>query len=386
MTSFSRRTFTLSSAAAMASLFASRAGSFPLAGDETLVPWLDVPPENPVPNVIASQLEWEKLDSFITPNDKFFSITHFDRPMIDPAAYGLRVGGLVNRSLTLSLADIRARPKQEVTFTIECSGNHGFPFFDGGIGNATWGGTPLAAVLDEAGVAEDGIEVVFWGADAADIALKDDFRDATMHQNFARSMSLAEAMSPDNLLCYEMNGADLPVPNGAPLRLIAPGWYGVANVKWLTRIEVRDRRFTSLMMGRNYVTIREEEQDGQTVWAETSVGRWRLKSAPAKVVRAASGYRVMGAAWGGDVASVEVRIDDGAWKPAAIDTSESAKFAWKLWSFDWPDAAPGEHRVTSRAIDAEGQVQPAMDDPLIARKHSIWESNGQITRRVAIPA
>ena len=125
---------------------------------------------------------------------------------------------------------------------------------------------------------DTGIEVVFWGTDVGDIALHDDIRDVKMHQNFARSMSLDDAMSPDNILCYEMNGADLPAPNGSPLRLIAPGWYGIANVKWLKRIEVRDRRFVSLLMGRDYVTIREEEHDGETVWAETSVGRARFET------------------------------------------------------------------------------------------------------------
>lgn len=119
-----------------------------------------------------------------------------------------------------------------------------------------------------------------------------------MQQNFARSMSLADAMNPENLLCYEMNGAPLPTPNGFPLRLIAPGWYGIANVKWLKAIEVRDTRFMSLLMARDYVTIREEEHNGETVWAETSVGRARIKSAPAKVTRTDSGYRIIGAAWG----------------------------------------------------------------------------------------
>ncbi len=191
----------------------------------------------------------------------------------------------MKKPMTLKLADLKARPRQEVIFTLECSGNHGFPFFIGGIGNARWAGTPLAAILDDAGVMDDGIEVVFWGADAGDIALKDDIRDVKMHQHFARSMSLADAMSPQNILCYEMNGAALPAKNGFPLRLIAPGWYGIANAKWLTRIEVRNRRFMSKLMGRDYVTICEEEHDGETIWAETSVGRTRLKSAPARVTR-----------------------------------------------------------------------------------------------------
>jgi DMSO/TMAO reductase YedYZ molybdopterin-dependent catalytic subunit len=363
---------------------ARSATAFPTRPGDVVIPWLDQPDPNPVPEVIQTQLVWEDLDAWITPNDRFFSIAHFDRPTIDASSWSLTVDGLVDRPLDLSLADIKARPRQEVTFTIECSGNHGFPFFTGGIGNAAWAGTPLAAVLEEAGVLDNGIEVVFWGTDAGDIEIHDDTRNVTMHQNFARSMSIEEAMSPDNILCYAMNGADLPAPNGAPLRLIAPGWYGIANVKWLKRIEIRDRRFASLFMGRDYVTIREEEHDGETVWAETSVGRTRLKSAPSRVTRNDEGYRVEGVAWGAPIEKVEVKIDDGPWQPATIDHTEEAEHAWKVWSIDWPDPAPGEHAVTSRAIDASGQVQPAMDDPWIAKKHTYWESNGQITRRVEI--
>jgi hypothetical protein len=150
------------------------------------------------------------------------------------------------------------------------------------------------------------------------------------------------------------------------------------------RIEVRDRRFMSKLMARDYVTIREEDHNGETVWAETSVGRALLKSAPAKVTRGDAGYRITGAAWGAPIERVEVRIDDGPWTPATFDISEQAEFAWKIWYLDWADAAPGEHSITSRAIDAAGNIQPAMDDPWIAKKHTYWESNGQITRRVLL--
>jgi hypothetical protein len=137
-------------------------------------------------------------------------------------------------------------------------------------------------------------------------------------------------------------------------------------------------------MGRNYVTIREEEHNGETVWMESSVGRTLLKSAPARVTRNDSGYRILGAAWGAPIAKVEVKIDDHPWQEAAIDRSEEADFAWKIWSIDWANPGKGEHVITSRAIDTSGQIQPAMDDPRIARKHTFWESNGQVTRRVAI--
>ena len=225
-------------------------------------------------------------------------------------------------------------------------------------------------------------DVVFWGADAGEMTWRDELR---VTEQFARSMSLTDAMSPDNLLVYEMNGEVLPNLHGYPLRLIAPGWYGVANVKWLTRVEVIDRRYQGFFMARDYVTIREEERDGETVWTFTSVGRARLKSAPAKVTREGDRYTIMGAAWGAPIAGAEVRIDDGEWQPTTLTEGAGSEFAWTFWSFDWDDPASGEHTVTSRATDAAGEVQPAPDDPFLAGKQTYWESNGQITRRIRIP-
>ncbi|MDP8922350.1 MAG: sulfite oxidase, partial [Chloroflexota bacterium] len=165
---------------------------------------------------------------------------------------------------------------------------------------------------------------------------------------------------------------------------LAPGWYGVANVKWLDRIEVIDTRFAGHFMARDYVTIREEQRDGQPVWTETLVAKTLLKSAPARVSRLDGGHKIMGAAWGAPIARVDVQVDDGPWMPATITEGAGAEFAWKFWSLPWPDAAPGEHAITSRATDTGGTVQPAMTDPQIANKRTYWESNGQITRWVHI--
>ncbi len=239
MSTLQRREFLVNGGAALAAfaVFQSRfAAAFPSRSGETVIAWTDQPPAATDP-CCDTQLVWEELDSWVTPNSKFFVVSHFDRPVIDADSWKLEVDGLVNKPMSMTLADIRARPRQETAFTVECSGNHGFPDFIGGIGNAKWAGTPLAAILEEAGVKENGIEVVFWGTDVGDIALKDAVRDVKMHQNFARSMSLADAMNPNNILCYEMNGEPLSGGHGAPLRLIAPGWYGIANVKWLKRIE-----------------------------------------------------------------------------------------------------------------------------------------------------
>ncbi|MGO4834209.1 molybdopterin-dependent oxidoreductase, partial [Rhizobiaceae sp. 2RAB30] len=317
MQKIQRREFITQGSAALmglAAFLATRhAYAFPSRPSEEVVKWLDQLPPNPVPEVIKNQLVWEDLDSWVTPNDKFFSIAHFNRPVIDASTWKLEIGGLVRKPIALTLADINSRPRQEVTFTVECSGNTGLPFFNGGIGNAHWAGTPLGPILKEAEVLDGGIEVVFWGADEGEIKRADDIK---FKQNFARSMSLAEAMDPKNILCYEMNGAPLPPDNGFPLRLIAPGWYGIANAKWLVRIDVRDQRFENRFMGRDYVTLREEDHNGETVWVETSVGRARLKSAPARVTRVGNDYRIVGAAWGAPIDRVEVKIDDGPWAPA----------------------------------------------------------------------
>jgi len=345
-----------------------------------VIPWLDQLEPNPVPEAIVQQLDWEKLDSWITPDDQFFVIKHFNLPELEESDWHLEVSGLVSKPMSLTLDDIKARDRQEVTFTLECSGNTGLPFFNGGVGNATWAGTPLASLLEDAAIMDGGKEVVFWGADTGEQV----WNEVTITETFARSMSVEDALSDENLLVYEMNGEPLPPLHGYPLRLVLPGWYGIANVKWLTRIEVRDARYQGHFMAREYVTIREEERDGETVWTFTSVTHNRLKSAPAKVTMMDDAYSIMGAAWGAEIAGVEVQIDDGEWSPATLTEGKGEKNAWVFWTFDWDSPEPGEHTVTSRATDVDGNVQPAPDDPLLAGKTTYWESNGHITRRVMI--
>jgi DMSO/TMAO reductase YedYZ molybdopterin-dependent catalytic subunit len=388
MNHLQRRDALLGGGAAAGLLLLNRRGAALAAqAEERVIPWLDQPPPVPPPaqGAIHNLAPWEALDSWITPNDKFFYITHYGVPKVDTAAWRLDVLGHVGAPLRLTLADLKARPRQEVTFTLECSGNNGFPFFTSAVGNARWAGASLADILKTAGIGSGAAEVVFFGADKGEEVVHPGTpNEVRFTGEFARSMSVEEAMSPANILCYEMNGEALPVAHGAPLRLIAPGWFGIANVKWLSRVEVRDTRFVGRFMGRDYVTVREERRDGETVVMETSVGRGLLKSAPARVTASDGRYRIDGMAWGpAPIAAVEVRVDGGAWTKATLTGPESPPFAWRFWQLDWP-ATPGEHSITSRAIDSAGNVQPAMDDPWIANKKTYWESNGQITRRVRI--
>ncbi len=352
---------------------------------DVVLPWLDQPPPAPFPDP-PLQLVWEELDSWLTPPAAFHEVTHYGIPSgLDTlaATWRVRVAGLVAHPLSLSLADIKDRPRREIDFTLECSGNHGtgLPFATGFIGNARWAGTPLAPVLEQAGLRKDAVEIVFYGIDRGTQTIRDNTGivrggltgtvepdaggglDLTVTEQFARSMSIDDALDSRNLLCYEMNGESLPEKNGFPIRLIAPGWYGVANVKWLTRIEVRNQRHAGNYMARDYVTIREEQRNGEPFWTFSTVRHDRLKSAPAKVVRRGSRYVVLGVAWGAPIAAVEVRIDNGPWMPARLfgpvaHSRNRRGLAWRFWTFGWGMPAAGEHAVTMMTVPAAMRMFP----------------------------
>ena len=378
-----------------------------------VVPWDDQPPPVPpeVQNITGSLLHWEALNTYLTPSDDFFWVKHYELPQLTAQQWRLGIDGLVDHPMSLSLADLKRRARRAVDFTLECSGNasNSTDFFIGGIGNARWAGARLAPLLRRAGIQKEATEVVFWGADSGTVTIRDNVGilsggdtgtvkpddtgglDLTITEQFARSMSVEEALSEENLLCYEMNGDPLPPLHGFPVRLIAPGWYGVANVKWLTRIEVQDQRFAGRFMARDYVSIREQTgPGGETLWTFRTVNHERLKSAPAKVVRQSGNrYVIVGVAWGAPIAAVEVRIDDGPWTAATLigpkPQHHRRGFAWRFWSFAWGRPPAGQYRVASRAYDVDGNLQPARDDEFFAARRTYWEDNGQITRRVTIP-
>ena len=203
------------------------ARAFPSRPGEEVIPFLESPLAPEVVNAFRL-LNWAELDTWITPNEQFFHVARYgkakwlaDQPVIDAQQWKLEVAGLVEKPMRFTLGDLKARPRQEVTFTLECSGNRS-ALGHGLVGNATWAGTPLAPLLKAAGVQDKGIEVVFIGSDTGE----EEVRSIKMTQNFARSMSLADAINPNNLLCYAMNGSPLPQSHGFPLRLIAQAGMG----------------------------------------------------------------------------------------------------------------------------------------------------------------
>ena len=352
-----------------------------LAQDETPIDWSD-DLTGPV-NSDFPVLQWDNLDAWITPSDQIFKAGHYPEPEIDMSTYNLQITGAVKNSLTFTLDDIKAMPSKDIEFTLECSGNRGVRGFRGGVYNAKWTGTPLVDILKKAGMLESGIEVVFFGHDEGEeVITPRRSKEITMKQNFARSLTIDQSMDPDILIAYHVNGEPLAPGYGFPLRLIVPGWYGISQVKWLKRIEVRTSRYMGRFISRDYVTLREESHNGETVWRQTSVGKGRLNSTPARITRVGPTYRIYGAAWGVPIKDVQVRIDDGAWQTAEIIQGRDAKYSWKFWRLDWDRPTSGEHTITSRAVSEAGTVQPAPDDPYLLKKKTYWEANGQVTRKV----
>lgn len=352
-----------------------------LAQGEQIVPFTDVPETFAVPPVIPGSVHFidtRAIDSFYTPNDDFYIVQHYDQPVVAEADYRLHVTGMIDNPLALTLAQLKERPKVEINAGFECGGNRS-ALFHGLIGNARWGGVSLRDLLREAGTQDGGIEVVFYGADKG----TESIRDADAEQNFGRSMTVSDAMGSDPILAYEMNGEPLPHYHGAPLRLIMPGWYGVANVKWLNQIHVQDRRFMGRFQARDYVTLARRDIGGVERWEERSVTKMRLKSSIVRVTRGTAGHTITGFVLndGTPLRSVEVRIDAGPWRPAEID-SQSTQYSWKLFNYAWTDAAPGDHTIVSRVTDVNGQVQATEAE--MPEKRTRWENYGQFPRTLRI--
>jgi DMSO/TMAO reductase YedYZ molybdopterin-dependent catalytic subunit len=355
---------------------------------EIPVPFLDMPPASP------NRLAWEKLHDWLTPQDQVFSVQHYGIPEVSADDYRLEIAGLVDRPQVLTLEQIRSRPHAEQLMTLECSGNGASKRFMDAVYNSQWTGTLLGPLLEECGVRPEAKEIVFYAHDQQEETLrKGTNQELAIDVAFGRSMSVEDAAKIPLLLAYERNGALLEARNGAPLRLIAPGWYGIASVKWLRRIELSDRRYMGRFMARDYVTVRGERRGYEIVHVEQSVTRMNLKSVIARVTRGKTSgglipLRAYGAVWsdGTEIDKVEVQVDQGPWKAAALDAQPRATYCWIFFSIDLGSVEPGKHLVVSRAIDVRGRIQPSAEDDEIALKKTYWEAYQQWPRAIEITA
>lgn len=304
----------------------------------------------------------EALRRDITPPGLHYVLTHFDIPDIDESSWHLRISGAVDMAMELTMAALRRDPVITVPVTLECAGNGrslldprpvSQPWILEGVGTAHWTGVPLAYLLGKAGVHPHAVEVVFTGVDEG-------VQGGVPHR-YARSLPIHEALRPDVVLAYAMNGSELPPQHGYPLRLVVPGWYGMASVKWLQSIEVVTTPFKGFQQE---VAYRYQESADD---AGTPVSRIRVRSlmVPPGIPDFLTRNRMLkpgpvllqGRAWsgGGAVTSVEVGID-GAWLPAQLD-KPAGGYAWRKWTMPWV-ADAGEHVLSCRATDSTGATQP----------------------------
>jgi DMSO/TMAO reductase YedYZ molybdopterin-dependent catalytic subunit len=357
-------------------------GALPaLAQGEEVIAWTDIPANfNPVGRGGRS-LDTRTLQrgTFFTPTEDFYLVQHYGQATLDAATYKLRLTGLVNKPMELTLDQLKQRRRTEIVAGFECGGNSNATI-NRLCGNARWTGTSLSALLRDAGLQPHAREVVFFGADKGMENVTHGRGANQVEQHFGRSMSTEDAMKSEPLICWDMNGAPLVPTHGAPVRLIVPGWYGVANVKWLNHIHVQDARFMGRFMSRDYVTLAGQKIGDQVVWNETSVSRMRIKSMVARLSRNGTRYTALGFVLndGSPLRSVEVRIDNGPWQSAKMDP-QNTQFSWKFFTYEWNGLAPGEHTIVSRATDGNGVVQP--EDSALAEKKTLWENNGQFVRK-----
>jgi DMSO/TMAO reductase YedYZ molybdopterin-dependent catalytic subunit len=303
----------------------------------------------------------------VTPLGLHYLLIHYDIPVVDPDAWRLRVGGRVERELSLSLGDLRERPAVTRPVTMECAGNGrarfephvvSQPWVLEAVGTAEWTGVPVRELLDEAGVAGGALEVLFTGLDRG--------VEGGVEQAYQRSLPLDEALDGP-LLAYAVNGVPLPPQHGFPLRLLVPGWYGMTSVKWLASVDVLDEPFAGYQQAVGYRMRAREEDPGTPVTRIMPRSLMVPPGIPDFMTRRrhlqAGRCTLEGRAWSGwaQIEAVEVSVDGGATWAAAELGEAPPEGAWRGWTFTW-DARPGEHELCSRARDGAGNEQPVAAD------------------------
>ncbi|MFD8735375.1 sulfite oxidase [Streptomyces sp. NPDC059618] len=316
-------------------------------------------------------LPLEALRYEVTPPGLHYVLTHYDIPYTDASDWRLAIGGRVRRPLHFGVDELKAGPAVRQRVTMECAGNGralltprpvSQPWLVEAVGTAEWTGVPLRVLLTRAGVEPDAVDVVFTGADHG--------VERGVEQDYQRALPLDVALGdePEVLVAYAMNGAPLPPQHGHPLRLVVPGWYGMAQVKWLREITVTPAPFRGFQQAVAYRLRQEAAEEGEPV---TRIAPRALLAPPGfpdfmsreRAVRPGA-VTLTGRAWSGcaPVTGVEVSTDDGrTWHPARLDPPGTHRWAWRAWHHTWT-ATPGRHVLSARATDADGRTQP-LDQP-----------------------
>jgi sulfite oxidase len=309
----------------------------------------------------------EYFNSWLTPVPHFFVRNHMHEPSeLNADDWRLTIGGEVENPVTLKLAELSKLETHAVVNTLECAGNGrslqrpqvpGIQWGKGAVSTARFSGPRLRDVLQRAAVKSSGKHVMFRGLDEVPGKVPP----------FIRSIPIEKALDSDTLLATHMNGAALTQHHGFPARALVPGWIGAASCKWLTEIKVLENEFVGNFMSPAYRFPNQPVKPGDAVKPEdthplTALNVKSVISGPADGASVKAGnVDVHGAAWAGeaDVVKVEVSTDGGSTWTAANLSHERARYAWRLWSYEWK-AQRGNYAILSRATDSQGRTQPGV--------------------------
>ncbi|MDP1841327.1 MAG: sulfite oxidase [Reyranella sp.] len=323
---------------------------------------------------LVAETQAELMDDSVTPTDKLFVRNNGQVPDVtgDPKAWKIKIDGEVNTPLELSVGDLMSRfPNVTYQLMLECGGN-GRSFFspeargnqwtNGGAGCPQWTGVRLADVLKAAGLKSSAIYTGHYGADPT-------LAGETNKPTISRGMPIAKAMEEHTIIAFKLNGKDMPLIHGAPVRLVVPGWAGSLSTKWLNRIWIRDKQHDGPGMGgfsyrlaKTPIVPGTKGDEKDTVILESMPVR-SVITFPADGARLAAGTKKLdlrGQAWAGeaDIKTVDISTDYGVtWKPAKVDPAPN-KYAWQRFTaaVDLPSA--GYYEVWAKATDSKGVTQP----------------------------
>jgi DMSO/TMAO reductase YedYZ molybdopterin-dependent catalytic subunit len=309
-------------------------------------------------------MHFEFLDQPITPVASHFQLIHFDVPQLSAEGYSFTIGGQVRNPRSVTLDELKTRSTVQQPSIMECAGNgRSFthprsiyvPWFSEALGAFEYTGTPLGPLLEEAGLLDDAVEVVFTG--------QDEGIDLGVRHHFERALPIDEAMADGVILAWDANGAPLPPAHGFPLRLVVPTWYGMASVKWLKAITVINHPFQGVQQKQVYRLSFSSSDSGRPVQKKFVRAAMKPPGIPDLISRKrfveAGPVELRGMAWSGfgAIERVEVSTDDRqTFSPAALEPPASPH-TWTPWRFTW-DATPGEYLLAARATDVTGNTQP----------------------------
>ncbi|WML26898.1 sulfite oxidase [Neobacillus sp. OS1-33] len=314
-----------------------------------------------VPENQETPIHFQKCDN--VNENLFYRRNHFPYPKFTSSFYFLPIEGLVYTPRVFSLQEIYSFPAKTINLVLECSGNKrelfepkvfGEQWGKGAMSQGIWKGVSLRSLMKYTELLDTAKEIVFEGYDYGERS------DSNQLHHFSRSLPIEKALDPDTILAYEYNHHPIPFKHGFPLRLIVPGWYAMASVKWIKKMIVIDHEFKGPFQSVDYVYYPNKENDHRKAPVNSIHINSTIQSPLNMQVLNTGVYEINGIAWtgSGQITTVEISIDEGkTWKTCEL-ASSTEKYAWVRWKYKWDALKKGEYTIKSKATDSLGNIQP----------------------------